>query len=93
MERRTFMSWIGVGALATSLPVAIAACQSGSTPTAEDEVTADADTDTTVGADGFAVVGTVEDLDAAGFIANDRFQGQRVIVIRDPADASSLIAV
>jgi|GEM_PF-1490719 len=36
MKRRSFLSWVGVGMLATSLPVALAACSSedqGNVPT------------------------------------------------------------
>lgn len=89
MNRREFMTWIGVGALATSLPVAIAACQSDtaeapSTPPAEPAAARD---------DGFAAIGTVAELDQAGFLASSNFQGTQVIVARDPANADAVIAV
>ncbi|WP_204139684.1 ubiquinol-cytochrome c reductase iron-sulfur subunit [Halomicronema sp. CCY15110] len=89
MNRREFANWLGVGALASSLPIAIAACQGD---TADAPTDAPADSEATVRADGFAVIGTVADLDAAGFLANVRFQGARVIVIRDPATADAVIA-
>lgn len=90
MNRREFMNLMGVGVLATSLPVAIAACQSDTAEAPVDESTAANDAPSE---DGFAPIGTVAELDEAGFIADDRFQGNRVIVTRDPADASALIAV
>ena len=67
MERRTFLSWVGVGFLASSLPVAIAACSpSEQTDQAEgppkiDDVPRD---------DGFSAVGTVTDLDTNGFVSS-----------------------
>lgn len=92
MNRREFMNWMGVGALATSLPVAIAACQSD-TATTDDAATADATTDDAPREDGFAPVGTVSELDETGSVSDKNFQGAQIIVIRDPADASALIAV
>ncbi|RZM79281.1 QcrA and Rieske domain-containing protein [Leptolyngbya iicbica] len=89
MNRREFANWLGVGALASSLPIAIAACQGD---TADAPTDAPADTAATVEGDGFAAIGTVADLDAAGFLANVRFQGSRVLVIRDPANADAVIA-
>lgn len=94
MNRREFVNWMGVGALATSLPVAIAACQSDTA-----SVPVDAPAAETAGAasapreDGFAPVGTVAELDEAGYIADSNFQGAQVVVVRDPAEASNLIAV
>ncbi|MGB3491347.1 MAG: Rieske 2Fe-2S domain-containing protein [Elainellaceae cyanobacterium] len=92
MNRREFINCVGVGALATSLPVAIAACGSEPTSTADEESGAETTGGIVTREDGFAAIGTVADLDAAGFIANVRFQGKRVIVIKDPADASSVLA-
>ncbi|HEY9887442.1 MAG TPA: Rieske (2Fe-2S) protein [Candidatus Obscuribacterales bacterium] len=76
MNRRDFMSWIGAGALASSLPVAIAACQSD--PGAAGE---------------FTDVAPVADLDGAGFVAAQGGPGQEILVVRNPADATALIAV
>jgi len=94
MNRREFVNWMGVGALATSLPVALAACQSDPT---SDTGSAPADTDTAVDAtpreDGFAAVGTVAELDEAGSLSDKNFQGTQVVVVRDPANESAVIAV
>ncbi|MGB3615086.1 MAG: ubiquinol-cytochrome c reductase iron-sulfur subunit [Elainellaceae cyanobacterium] len=94
MKRREFLNWIGVGALATSLPVAIAACQSdtASTDTAPaGEDTASAEIDSTPDADGFAAIGTVAELDE-GSISSKNFQGEQVAVVR-AADAQGVVAV
>jgi cytochrome b6-f complex iron-sulfur subunit len=36
MKRRDFINWVGLGLIASSLPVAIAACSSQTTPTSGD---------------------------------------------------------
>jgi cytochrome b6-f complex iron-sulfur subunit len=84
MDRRTFLSWVGVGAIANSLPIAIAACTSSSAATA---------TKKTTRADGFTAVGSVKALNQTGFIQNKKFALGPLLVVRDPANASKLIAV
>ena len=88
MNRREFMNWVSVGTLAASLPVALAACQSETSidPTSSSS-------DSLPREDGFATIGTVAELEEAGYLANIKFQGSRVIVTRDPANADMLIAV
>ncbi|NJN21166.1 MAG: Rieske (2Fe-2S) protein [Leptolyngbya sp. RL_3_1] len=94
MKRRDFINWVGLGALATSLPVAIAACQSDDATTPADEPAADVpEVDAAPRADGFGAIGTVAELDAAGSLASKSFQGQQVVVIRDPADAATVLAL
>ena len=101
MKRRAFMNWVGVSCMASSLPVAIAAC----TPTVEETDATDADAPNTAPCaaatesaasstreDGFAELGTVTDLDSAGFLSSKSFAGGPVIAIRDPANADSVIA-
>lgn len=78
MKRREFMSWVGVGTLAASLPVALAACQSEDTP---------------VRPDGFTAVGTVADLDQKGSLSRKNFGDGALLVIRDPADPTQAIAL
>lgn len=82
MKRREFAQMMGAGLLASSLPVALAACQTSST----------------VGATGgreaeFAPLGTVADLDAAGVLVDGSFNGANVAVVRDPDAPDTLIAV
>lgn len=100
MNRREFVNLMGVGALATSLPVAIAACQSDTTADAPaDAPAADAPAEETVAADaavtedGFEAIGTVAELDEAGALASNNFQGTQVVVTRDPANPDMVIAV
>ena len=82
MKRREFTNLMGLGLLASSLPIVIAACQSDSEPAAD-----------AGSGDGFVAMGSVADLDAQGSLSNDRVQGNRVAVIRDPNNSGALIAV
>ncbi len=97
MDRRTFLSWVGVGFLASSLPVAIAACSS-------DTATVDT-TETPEGAeppapppeaiareDGFVAIGPVQALESDGFLKGD-VDDIAVIVTTDPADPAQYLAV
>lgn len=98
MNRRDFVSWVGMGTLAASLPIAIAACQSdtASVPTEApaDEATEETvEVDSTPRPDGFAAIGTVAELDAEGVVSDKNFRGEQVLVVRDPADSAALIAV
>jgi cytochrome b6-f complex iron-sulfur subunit len=78
MDRRTFLGWVGIGAIASSLPVAIAACvnakegSSVATPvpstTASSVSTATTEGTTMAQAGGFVVVGTVSELNKDGKI-------------------------
>lgn len=96
MKRREFSNLLGLGLLATSLPVAISACNPS-------EPTSDAPADTSAEApekidetpreDGFAALGAVADLDANGSLGKKSFIAGPVIVIRDPANADNLIAL
>jgi cytochrome b6-f complex iron-sulfur subunit len=108
MNRRHFLSWVGVGTLAASLPVAIAACNPEDpnadaepsdigSDTAETTVDEDAGTgstdDATVSDNNFVSIGTVAELDQQGFLASEDLPGGPVIIIRDPEQPSSLIAL
>jgi cytochrome b6-f complex iron-sulfur subunit len=102
MKRRDFLTWVGVGTLATSLPIALAACNSDS-PTTESDQSPGTDSnaatdsppevDSTPRDDGFAAVGTVATLDEKGFISDKAFFAGSVMVIRNPDDPAALIAV
>ncbi|WP_414753943.1 ubiquinol-cytochrome c reductase iron-sulfur subunit [Anabaena sp. CCY 9910] len=80
MNRREFFGWVGLGAISTSLPVAIAACSSQSSPSKLSNAPPRSD--------GFKAIGTVAELDQKGHILN-----QDVIIIRNPTENKSLIAV
>ncbi|TVP61520.1 MAG: cytochrome B6 [Leptolyngbya sp. LCM1.Bin17] len=83
MKRREFINWVGVGVLASSLPIAIAACRTTA------ESTADAPTRD----DGFTEIGSVADLDSQAVLTHDDVQGIPVAVMRDPATSEGLLAV
>jgi cytochrome b6-f complex iron-sulfur subunit len=85
MDRRTFMTWVGLGALSSSLPVAIAACESSSAATASVKGA--------TRSDGFTAVGSVKALNQAGFIKDKKFAAGPLLVVQDPNDKSKLIAV
>jgi cytochrome b6-f complex iron-sulfur subunit len=82
MKRRDLISWIGVGALASSLPIAIAACRA--TDTTADAPTRD---------DGFTEIGSVADLDSQAVLTHDDAQSIPVAVMRDPVTPEGLLAV
>lgn len=65
MERREFLNWVGTGAIASFLPVAIAAC--GSSPDTSSQAPA-TDTATADAGDGRINMGTAADLDSQGFL-------------------------
>lgn len=90
MDRRTFLSWVGLGAIASSLPIAIAAC----TPQAEDETTAEAEPrlDPTPREDGFMAIGTVAELKEKGFVQDMQSPMSPAIAIADPS-GSGIIAM
>ena len=99
MKRRVFMNWVGAGLMASSLPVAIAACSPATTEAPSTDETADApaappepDLDTSVQADGFAAVGTTAQLESEGFIVNQDFEAGPVIVISDPDSPEGVTA-
>ncbi len=101
MKRRDFFNFVGLGLVATSLPVAIAACSPTETADAdgsEDMPAAAPAADAPAGEmaardDGFAEIGTVAALDEAGFLASEDLMGEKVVVVRDPADATAVVAL
>lgn len=100
MERRQFLGLFGVGMLASSLPIVLAAC-SGSTETSSeptDEATDDAENspiakteDAAEMMGDFSIIGTVSNLDAAGDLSGE-VNGKKVYVFRNPQD-QSLVAL
>ncbi len=82
MQRRKVNHLLSLGLLAGSLPGAIAACRSDSTPVAGGS-----------GSDGFVALGPVAALDAQGSLANGNVQGQNIVAIRDPNAPATVLAV
>lgn len=72
MSRRAFLTWVGVGGLASSLPVALAAC---SPDTEQTEAAATNE---------FQSVGSVADLDKTGSLLNKKSPVGSVLVVRTP---------
>lgn len=95
MDRRTFLSWVGVGTLASSLPVVIAACTSSETPEASrDQETSDtsASAPPEANAEGFTEIGKLSDLEANGELTQKDFAGAPLLVILNPDDKTQAIA-
>lgn len=93
MNRREFLGWVGVGAVASSLPVAIATCLPDSHNSANAETPPTNTSVTIAQSSGFQSVGTVAALDKDGQIMNKKSPIGPVLVIKNPNDANSLIAV
>jgi cytochrome b6-f complex iron-sulfur subunit len=89
MDRRAFLLRVGVGALASSLPMAIAACTPETSETATQKSTGSG----VPVASGFTAVGTMQDLDKNGFIQDKKFAAGPLLVVRDPVDKTKLVAV
>ncbi|MGQ4650178.1 Rieske 2Fe-2S domain-containing protein [Lyngbya aestuarii] len=85
MNRREFLGWVGVGGIASFLPVALAACSpknTNSEPSASSQ-----------SSESFQPVGKVTELDTKGQILNQQFSGGTVLVVRDPSATDKLVAV
>jgi cytochrome b6-f complex iron-sulfur subunit len=97
------MSWVGVGWVAASLPLAIAACaptsEQATTPepdSPEPEPAAETPTEAptespTVDAEGFLAAGTTAELEAQGSLKVK--EPQKLIVIQDPSDTTQVLAL
>ncbi|MBE9068328.1 Rieske (2Fe-2S) protein [Leptolyngbya cf. ectocarpi LEGE 11479] len=87
MNRREFGSFFSLGLLATSLPVAIAACTPKETSADAPETEAAIPPETpTSRPDGFETLGTVADLDSQGYLSSKELTGGPVIVVRDSTE-------
>ncbi len=94
VKRRSFLGYFSIGWLTACFPVVLAACaptaptkdtktQAKSPPAATDDKTIDKKA-----TEGFTVVGSVAQLEKAGYL-----QIKGVAVSRDPADPKKLIAI
>jgi len=85
MDRRSFLSWVGVGWVASCLPVAIAACSNQvEAPKAAAPVG-------TPRPDGFLAVSNVADLEKSGQVLVKDFPGGAVLVVRDASGTVSAV--
>src|SRR6476469_2293065 len=92
MDRRAFLTWVGVGGIASSLPVAIAAC-SDKTTTTNETATTSPSSSSTARADGFRTLGTVAALDQEGQLADQKAAAGPLLVVRNPETPETLVAV
>lgn len=96
MNRRAFLGWVGMGMLATSLPVAIAACTDTGNADPSDPTDSgsggETPLDTSVRPDGFQALGTIAILDANGTILDSANAAKPVLIYRQP-DTNTIAAV
>lgn len=85
MKRRDFINWVGLGFLASSLPVAIAACSP--------ETTAAPSSRSNTATKGWQKVGTVAQLDKTGQLLAENSPIGAVLVVGKSKAAKNLIAV
>lgn len=90
MDRRFFMSWLGMGWIASCLPIAIAACTNNEPTPSTDASAAPLPAPR---ADGYQAVGKLTDLEKNGHLLVKNFAGGTVLVTRDPKNSRSLLAV
>ncbi len=80
MDRRTFIKWISLAALASSLPVALSACLKPKKESDLSELNPKS-VKSTPRADGFWVVGQLADLAESGSFRYHNAQGDAVLVV------------
>ena len=96
MDRRKFLSWIGLGFLVTSVPTTIASCQSsgGDAGISSEEKTSETEAAESKTTSSSYVIGTVADLDAKGVLSGQPdFAKATVLVIRNPQTPDTLFAL
>lgn len=85
MNRREFLMWVGIGGVASSLPVALVACnpqsEKSESPASPPR------------ADGFQSVGTVTELRQKGQILKKEFAKGGLIIVSNPKNAKTVLAV
>lgn len=93
MNRREFLTWVGIGGLASYLPVVLAACSSNQ-PESNTEASTQTNTGSPARTDGFQSVGTVAQLESNnGQLLDKAFSAGAVLVIRAPSDPNKLSAI
>ncbi|PSB12238.1 cytochrome B6 [filamentous cyanobacterium CCP2] len=83
MDRRDFLGWVGVGSVASCLPIALAACRS-------DQAEAPPVSESPGGSQ---TVGTLATLEQEGRLLNENVGGGPVLAIRNPANPEAIVAV
>ncbi|MDJ1181713.1 ubiquinol-cytochrome c reductase iron-sulfur subunit [Roseofilum casamattae] len=80
MERRYFISWMTLSAIASLLPAGLSACESSDNPPTGDTTKID----TTIREDGFQALGTLGQLKEKGAIIDRRNAPKPVLIFRHP---------
>jgi cytochrome b6-f complex iron-sulfur subunit len=89
MQRREFVRWMTVGAIASSLPVAIVACGN---PAEKTPVASTSPLPLPTNSASGSAAGSIAELDKAGFL-NVAVDGQPTVLVRDPNNKNDIIAV
>lgn len=78
MDRRKFLGWVGLGAVATSMPIALAACSSPESTSSDVDPAGDPSaTSVDPATAGFVAVGAVSALEGGGSITQADFPGSK----------------
>lgn len=83
MNRREFLSWVGIGGIASYLPIAITACSNNVSQTNSESVST-----TPTRSDGFVPIGNMSDLKQKGQIS----QGE-ILIIASTSAPNEVMAV
>jgi len=90
MERRYFISWMTLSALASVLPPTLSACNSETSPTPPSNNSPDIDT--SMREDGFQALGTIPQLETQGTILDRRNAPKSVLIFRHP-ETQTIVAL
>ncbi len=82
LNRRKLLSWFGLGWLASLLPSSLTGCSEATPPTASSVAAAPSGI--------FTAIGTVAQLDKDGTLVSS---DKKIAVVRDPKDATKVLAV
>ena len=88
MNRRKVLSWFGLGWLASLLPSSLIGCSEAKSSTSLSSTAAPESVAAAPNATNFKAIGTVAQLDKDGQLISDK-----IAVVRDPKDASKVLAV
>jgi cytochrome b6-f complex iron-sulfur subunit len=90
MQRRSFLTYFSVGWVASCFPLVLSACNSDNQTATGEKTDSIPSVSAAIAApaNGFKVIGTVAQLDKAGSIGLDK-----ILVIRNPANKTKLVAV
>lgn len=93
MDRRSFLSWVGLGWAISRLPVALTALVSGLAACSKNSDSAVPTSSKAARSDGFQAIGSLADLDKNGQILSEQSAIGPVLVIRNPTTPTAVVAV